>query len=142
MTAVSGGSVHNCAQKSNGTVACWVPTTEGQLGDGSNTTRTTPLTVANLSGVTAVDSGWLHLCRKATARLTAGATTVMASSDWATPPTQHPGDHSGSGGVTTIGVGAYHGCAVKAGGTVACWGYNKDGQAAMEPPASTGSPRW
>ncbi|MBK7021472.1 MAG: hypothetical protein IPH38_18235 [Candidatus Microthrix sp.] len=37
-------------------------------------------------------------------------------------------------------MGAYHGCAVKAGGTVACWGYNKDGQAGMEPPASTGSP--
>ena len=32
-------------------------------------------------------------------------------------------------GVTAIGVGAYHGCAVKDDGTVDCWGYNKDGQA-------------
>ncbi|CCM65722.1 S-layer homology domain-containing protein [Candidatus Microthrix parvicella] len=131
VTAVSGGSVHNCAQKSNGTVACWGRNDRGQLGDGSNTTRTTPLTVANLSGVTAVDSGWLHTCAAKSdgtvdcwgyngdGQLGLGNTT-----DRNTPATI-----PALAGVTTIGVGAYHGCAVKAGGTVACWGYNKDGQA-------------
>lgn len=131
VTSVAAGAEHNCAQKTDGTVACWGLNTRGQLGDGTNTNRTTPVDVADLDGVTAVDSGWLHTCAAKSdgtvdcwgyngdGQLGMGNTT-----DRNTPATI-----PALAGVTAIGVGAYHGCAVKDDGTVDCWGYNKDGQA-------------
>ena len=131
VTSVAAGAEHTCAQKDDGTVACWGLNTRGQLGDGTNTNRSTPVAVSNLSGVTAVDSGWLHTCASKSdgtvdcwgyngdGQLGMGNTT-----DRNTPATI-----PALAGVTAIGVGAYHNCAVKDGGTVACWGYNKDGQA-------------
>ncbi len=43
-----------------GTAMAWGLNTAGQLGDGTTTTRTTPVPVAGLSGVTAIAAGYNH----------------------------------------------------------------------------------
>jgi MYXO-CTERM domain-containing protein len=62
VTAVAGGTTgHNSmALKSDGTVWTWGSNGEGQLGDGTNTNRLTPVQVSGLSGVIAVAAGALH----------------------------------------------------------------------------------
>jgi alpha-tubulin suppressor-like RCC1 family protein len=44
-THVAAGGDHTCAVLNDGTVACWGANDRGQLGDGTMTTRTTPVTV-------------------------------------------------------------------------------------------------
>jgi hypothetical protein len=54
---VAAGQSHTLAVKSDGTVMAWGYNGQGQLGDGTNTNRSTPVTVINLSGVTSVAAG-------------------------------------------------------------------------------------
>ena len=61
-TQLTGGGFHTCALMSGGTVHCWGWNMFGQLGDGSNTTRTTPVAVAGLGGAAQVSGGAMHSC--------------------------------------------------------------------------------
>ena len=53
-------SSHSLALKNDGTVVTWGYNSDGQLGDSSTTSRTTPVQVANLNGVTALSDGDAH----------------------------------------------------------------------------------
>jgi hypothetical protein len=46
---IDGGYYHTCARLAGGTVQCWGYNAYGQLGDGTTTNRTTPVTVSGLS---------------------------------------------------------------------------------------------
>ncbi len=54
------GGYHSLALKSDGTVFAWGCNTNGQLGDGTKTDRTTPVQVQGLSNIVAVSPGYLH----------------------------------------------------------------------------------
>ncbi len=54
--AVSGGSDHCLALKSDGTVWAWGANTYGQLGDNTTTTRPTPVQVSGLSNIIAISA--------------------------------------------------------------------------------------
>ena len=149
--AVAGGGVHACALLSDGTVACWGDNGYGQLGtspdsdDGGGISNSpTPIAVAGLSNVKALAAGQTHTC----ALLDGGtvecwgsndygelgtslATSCNGGSDSCSPtPTVVPGLSN----VTAIAIGGNGGvfadytCALIAGGTVDCWGYNADGE--------------
>ena len=50
VVSISVGSAHSCALTSGGAARCWGSNNLGQVGDGSNTNRSTPVAVAGLNG--------------------------------------------------------------------------------------------
>jgi len=53
VTQISAGSMHTCAQLSDGTARCWGANGEGQLGDGTTTNKATPVIVSDIG-----NPGW------------------------------------------------------------------------------------
>ena len=139
-TAVSIGSSHACALLQDTSVKCWGLGTSGQLGNGSNTSRPSPVAVCAdsgcttpLTGVTALSLGYQSSC----ALLAAGTVSCWGdNSNWqlgADPDTSvttstHARNVPGLSGVKMIGAGEMHVCAVVADDTVKCWGLGSSGQ--------------
>src|SRR3989441_6531274 len=51
-----------CALFGDGTAQCWGRNDDGQLGDGTFTSSSTPLRVGGLTGAAAVSGGFYHTC--------------------------------------------------------------------------------
>ena len=63
VAAISAGTYHTCALTTGGAVKCFGYNAFGQLGDGSSTTRPSPVDVAGFtSGVAAIAAGAYHTC--------------------------------------------------------------------------------
>jgi hypothetical protein len=60
--SLSAGGGHTCAMTSDGEVLCWGGNYYGQLGDGTTTSRATPVPIAGLTGVLAVAGGAHQTC--------------------------------------------------------------------------------
>jgi alpha-tubulin suppressor-like RCC1 family protein len=68
IAAISMGGDHSCALTTTGAVRCWGKNADGQLGDGTKSTRLTPVQVSDLvSGIAAISSGSAHSCALSTA---------------------------------------------------------------------------
>ena len=134
VTAIDAGWGHTCALK-GGKVYCWGWNSNGRLGDGTTTDRTTPVLVADgamvNSGVTAI-AGGLHTCAiKSGALYCWGGNWVGQLGDGTTTdrttPTLVADGEMGNSGVTAVAASDYHTCALK-GGQVYCWGSNGVGK--------------
>jgi CSLREA domain-containing protein len=116
-------------------VRCWGDNSYGQLGDGTQTIRLTPVTVPSLGQVVAIASGFQHTCvvladgsvrcwgRNAENQLGDG-TNVRRTSPVPVP---------GVSGAVAIAAGNAHTCALLADHTVRCWGMNTFGQVGHNP---------
>jgi alpha-tubulin suppressor-like RCC1 family protein len=130
-TAVSVAGSHACAVIRTGGVVCWGDNESGGLGDGSTLSRSAPVHVKGLSGVTAVAAGEGFTC----ARTKAGAVKCWGDGtngqlgNGSTISSSIPVAVSGlSSGVVAITAGNYHACAVTAAGSsMSCWGNNTNG---------------
>jgi len=129
--AVTGGETFTCGVTIAGAVQCWGRNVFGQLGDGSTTSRATPVQAAGLtSGVTAVTAGDRHAC----ALLSDGTLKCWGDNgdgQLGTPSTlqsKTPMTVPGLTGVQSVESGPYHTCAILQGGALKCWGYNASGQ--------------
>ena len=56
-TAISGGRDHMCSLISGGTAKCWGDNYQGQLGNGSTTDSSSPVSVSNIRTATGITAG-------------------------------------------------------------------------------------
>ena len=80
-TQIAAGGFHTCAVLVGGGVSCWGGNLCGELGDGSNDFKTTPVQVPGVSGATQVTAGaevgYGHSC----ALLSAGTLRCWGAND-------------------------------------------------------------
>lgn len=122
--ALAAGGDHSCAVLSDGAVQCWGKNDDGQVGDGTNTTRGKATLVPGVSGAKAISAGYAHTC------------AVVTNGDvycWGSNTKGQLGDGTTSGrlvpvpvqnvrGAVAVAAGDTHTCAVLATGRVSCWG--------------------
>ena len=128
---MTAGYQHTCALSGAGAARCWGDNFSGQLGDGSNTDRLTPVAVSGLAtGVSAIDAGPFHTCAIAN-----GSAFCWGGNDFGQLGNGDSTDQSSPVAVSGIAVsvsaieaGYYFSCVLSTGGAVWCWGYNGSGQ--------------
>jgi len=137
VTAISAppvaGGAFALALKSDGTVLAWGINTNGQLGDGTVTTRTTPVQVQGLTDIVGVDAAGTHaLALRADGAVFAwgsNANGQLGTGDntSSTVPVAVTGLGAGSG-VVKVSAATGLSLARKADGSVLAWGDNSSGQ--------------
>ncbi len=136
---LSAGESHTCARRASGAVVCWGRNDEGQLGDGRAIHISAPVPVAELADAVAVSAGGLHTCaRRASGSVvcwgwnkygqlgdgTSSHSTCDAIDDCSLTPVAV----SGLTDAVEVAAGYAHTCAVRASGTVVCWGIDQSGE--------------
>lgn len=131
-SAVSAGGHHTCALTHAGSARCWGYGVFGELGNGVDIRYAVPARVGGLTQrVSAVGAGGSHTC---------AVTRIGGVVCWGS----NRGGQLGNGttadsfapvevndlrsGVSAVGAGASHSCAITAAGGVVCWGDNWNGQ--------------
>jgi alpha-tubulin suppressor-like RCC1 family protein len=134
--AVAAGAAHSCALRATGSVVCWGDNSSGALGDGTQSPRSSPVPVLNpdgstLAGVVAIAAGFSHTCAvrvdgtarcwgsKSGGKLGTGESNIAAPFILTTAATV-----ASLSDAVSITAGTNHTCAVRASGSVSCWGSN------------------
>jgi alpha-tubulin suppressor-like RCC1 family protein len=115
----------------DGTLRAWGLNDRGQLGDGTNELRTSPVSVPGLAGVTAVAAGADHTL----ALLSDGTVRAWGANDFGQLGTGGPAGGSlvpvtvpGLSDIVAIRAGVHASMAIAADGSVYAWGRNDAGQ--------------
>lgn len=130
---LTAGWSHSLFLCSNGNSAnAWGANAFAQIGDGTITERTLPVTVSGLTNIKAIAAGYQHtLALKNDSTLWAwGDNTDGQLGDGTNTPSTTPKKINGVTSVIAVsgGQAGYHSLALKADGTVWAWGRNTEGQ--------------
>jgi alpha-tubulin suppressor-like RCC1 family protein len=128
--SVASGGNHTCGVTADGVAYCWGRNTDGQLGDGTTTNRTTPVAVSGslrFLRFTSLSAGFRYTCGVATGdnvycwgHNNAGQLGDGTTTDRTTPV--HVGVFK------SVSAGGAHTCGPASGGVGYCWGANTSGQ--------------
>jgi alpha-tubulin suppressor-like RCC1 family protein len=121
---LAAGGQHSCALRSDGMVRCWGGNRMGALGDGTQTRRVSPVTVADLTDAAGITAGNEHTCawlRDGTARCW-GRNDFGGIGDGTTAHRGTPTAVLGLGGVASLDTTSLFTCAALRDGTARCWG--------------------
>lgn len=126
VTSIAAGENFTCATTSNGGAKCWGRNNYYQLGDGTMLDRSIPADVQGLAATAvSVDVGALHGC---VLTVTGGVkcwgiNSLAETGDGTQSARPTPVSVTGlTSGVTSIGAGNRHNCAVLSTGGAKCWG--------------------
>jgi len=130
--AIAAGYVHTVAMKSDGTFLAWGYNQNGQLGDGTNIHRNTPVQVFGAGNTwVAIAAGYAHtVALKSDGTLWVwGRNDFGQLGDGTNTQRNTPVQVSGGGNTwVAIAAGWYHTVALKSDGSLWAWGYNANGQ--------------
>ncbi|MGE3138106.1 MAG: RCC1 domain-containing protein [Thermoleophilia bacterium] len=136
-TQISTGDGHRCAVRQAGGVSCWGDNGRGELGRDPETHGSSgrPLAVPGVTGVRQVAAGDSFACAlrsNGTAVCWGDNTSGQAGAGIGNPNGDltevPPSEVVGLTEAVQIAAGNDHACAVRAGGSVVCWGSNQFGQ--------------
>jgi alpha-tubulin suppressor-like RCC1 family protein len=127
---IAAGYDHTCGITAGGTTVCWGLNQNGQLGDGSNSGRTTPTAVAGGQTFVTITAGLRHTCAL---NATGGAfcwgdNTYGELGDGTTTDRFSPTAVSGGLQFAYLKAGELSTCGVTSEGVAYCWGDNEYGQ--------------
>jgi alpha-tubulin suppressor-like RCC1 family protein len=132
---VTAGRAHTCAgtvpNPDSTYVYCWGANDRGQVGDSTNSQRTTPVAVAERIAFSAATAGRDHTCAIATATGKAycwGDNTFGQLGDSSTSARNSPVPVAGGHTFNQISAGGNHTCGLTNTPEVYCWGDNADGE--------------
>lgn len=131
---ISAGGAHTCALESTGTVRCWGRNALGQLGDGTQTARSTPTEVIGVSDAVEISAGQDHTC----ARLSSGAVVCWGANargqlgDGTTVSRASIESVKGLGSAALLSAGGDQTCAVSGMDAVFCWGHGQSAEPAKK----------
>jgi alpha-tubulin suppressor-like RCC1 family protein len=132
VTQVSTDGAYVCALTAAGAVQCWGDNTNGQLGNGTTTSSTTPVQVVGLtSGVTSISTGGGTACAVTGSGgvVCWGQNVLGQLGNGTTASSTVPVGVTGlSSGMKSVSVGIGFACATSQSGAAFCWGSNELGQ--------------
>jgi alpha-tubulin suppressor-like RCC1 family protein len=131
--AVAAGGDHYLALKSDGTVWAWGTNTYGQLGDGTTTTRSAPVQLPGLTGITSIAAGRDFSFAVGSDGASNGVLWAWGRNEWgqlgdaSTFQRLSPVIVGTLSSVVSVAAGRDWTVALRADGTVWSWGSNVDG---------------
>jgi alpha-tubulin suppressor-like RCC1 family protein len=133
IVAISAGGNHSLALKSDGTILAWGGDGDGQLGDNSSSTdKSTPVPVANASGIVAINAGSYHsFAVKADGTLLAWGDDISGQLGDGGTKTDQPTPvvvSSGANIIVAASGGLSHSLALTSAGLMLAWGDDFYGQ--------------
>ena len=128
--SIVSGSSHDCVLTSKGVVECWGNNSNGQIGDGTRSQRTSPTRVNSLQGVVSISGTLQHTCALLSTGMVhcwgAGGEGRLGNgslSDRLTPTLVSNLDSA-----LEVSAGHFHSCALTTSGEVRCWGEGASGR--------------
>jgi alpha-tubulin suppressor-like RCC1 family protein len=139
---VRAGEAYTCARQTNNDVICWGDNSEGQLGDGTLTSRENPERVMNLTQPVELAAGRTFACvRISTGNVHCWGNNPAGGIGTAADPAMTPVAIPGIADAIQLAVGHEHACVLHLTGAVSCWGDDQYNQLGDSSQLSTATPR-